>query len=301
MPSFLSCLLLIIGSLFLINCEGQTSLPKEMPNDVKMRFSENGGMSPFFTNIEIEGDTLTYQAKLPQDDRKEITWKAKISAEDKLNLYNLFVENKIDLIKNKKKSSTTYDAGSEGIYISIAPSVYYSISYGDNFPLSTKDQLRYQTVANEFEKLVKKYETMQEKTGESAKPKSSTESNSAVSNKFMIFYFDPTKHNWIFKDGKSSGLANTELLEINSLLSESVSSYNTNQKSKINLNEYKFQYLPIINSFDEKEIWVNAFCGESKNWKEELVLVKDGGKCYWQTIINLTKKSVESLRVNGEA
>ncbi len=128
-------------------------------------------------------------------------------------------------------------------------------------------------------------------------------SNSAsiAANKYVVFYFDQTKHNWIFKEGKSTGLTNNEIMEINDLLTKTINDFNSKEKIKLNLSEYKFQYLPIINSADEKEIWINAFCGDPKNWEEELVVVDDGGKCYWQTTINLTKKNVESLMINGES
>ena len=82
------------------SCEAQSKLPKEMPSDVEMNFNENGGMTPYFTSIRIKGESLNYKARLPQTGQKEITWTANISGADKAKLYQLFVENKFDTIKN---------------------------------------------------------------------------------------------------------------------------------------------------------------------------------------------------------
>ena len=152
---------LIIFAVSVSACEAQTRLPKEMPADVRMSFALNGGMSPYYTNIEIEGDTLVYKEKMPDTRGKEVVWTAKISKEDKANLYRLFIENKFDQIVNEKQKSIVYDAGSEGISISFA-SNSFNVQSGANFPLSSKNQTRYQTIANEFEKLAKKYSTQKQ-------------------------------------------------------------------------------------------------------------------------------------------
>ena len=65
------------------------------------------------------------------------------------------------------------------------------------------------------------------------------------------------------------------------------------------LSGYKFQYLPIVNSKNEKIVWINAFCGEQKDWVKEIISVDDGGNCYWQVFINLTNKTGYQFTVNG--
>ncbi|WP_438425531.1 hypothetical protein [Aquimarina macrocephali] len=83
---------------------------------------------------------------------------------------------------------------------------------------------------------------------------------------------------------------------------------------KESLNKYYKQYIPYINKKGEKVIEINAFCEileipplpESKSkqwtkmdWKNEYVMVDDGGTCYWQITINIDKKTYENLMVNG--
>jgi len=163
--------MLIIFAVSFLGCEAQTKLPKEMPSDARMSFSSNGGMSPYFTNIEIEGEQLIFKEKMPdaiKNKIKQSNWTAKITPEDKINLYKLFVENKFDQIKNETNKSITYDAGSEGISLAYAPDKHFNVQSGANFPLSSKNKLRYRNIAGEFERLAKKYESMQEKPVETS-------------------------------------------------------------------------------------------------------------------------------------
>ena len=154
--------LLIIMATSFLGCAAQAKLPQEMPADVKMSFGSNGGMSVYYTSIEIADDTLTYKARTSAAKGQEIIWTAKISSADKADLYKLFVENKFDQIKNEKNETITYDAGSEGISLSFAPNVSYNVQSGANFPLSSANKKRYQTIAGAIEKLAQKYEAMKE-------------------------------------------------------------------------------------------------------------------------------------------
>ena len=140
----------------------QMKLPKEMPADVQMSFGSNGGMSVYYTSIEIAGETLTYKARTTVTKGQEVIWTAKISPADKADLYKLFVENKFDQIKNEKNETITYDAGSEGVSLSFAPNISYNVQSGANFPLSATNKMRYQTIAGAIEKLAQKYEAMKE-------------------------------------------------------------------------------------------------------------------------------------------
>ncbi|MEH6657058.1 hypothetical protein [Leeuwenhoekiella marinoflava] len=87
-------------------------------------------------------------------------------------------------------------------------------------------------------------------------------------------------------------------------------------KNPINqsINEYYRQYIPYINEKGERIIEVNAFCeilelppkpdslsqGWTKqDWKNEMVIVDDGGTCYWQMKVNLTTNGYYDLSANG--
>lgn len=74
------------------------------------------------------------------------------------------------------------------------------------------------------------------------------------------------------------------------------------------------QYFPYTNEKGERIIEINAFCKIPKippppeeanrkwierNWKEDYILVLDGGPCYWKIKINIDKMSYESVMVNG--
>ena len=79
--------------------------------------------------------------------------------------------------------------------------------------------------------------------------------------------------------------------------------------------EYYRQYICYIDENGQKIIRINAFCknrlmpseenGEivwkPLDWKNKILIVLDGGSCYWTIFINLTKNEYFDLTVNGEA
>ena len=73
----------------------------------------------------------------------------------------------------------------------------------------------------------------------------------------------------------------------------------TNQIKDVS--KYYKQFIAVINKQGEKEVWINCFCSKDPKWKNEVVLVLDGGNCYFQLKINLTKKLVYDFMVNGVA
>ena len=85
---------------------------------------------------------------------------------------------------------------------------------------------------------------------------------------------------------------------------------------KKNIEKYYRQYVPYINKNGERVIDINAFCEILENppnpekginewtemdWKNEFVMVDDGGNCYWQITINIDTKTYKDLMVNGVA
>ncbi len=50
-----------------------------------------------------------------------------------------------------------------------------------------------------------------------------------------------------------------------------------------NLSEYGRQYFAVTKK-DRKLIYLNAFCNPSRfdQWKKDMILIKDGGSCYFQ-------------------
>ncbi|MDT0651900.1 hypothetical protein [Autumnicola edwardsiae] len=66
---------------------------------------------------------------------------------------------------------------------------------------------------------------------------------------------------------------------------------------------YYRQYVPIINEKGEKVVWVNLSCRKlPENWQTELLPpVADGGNCYFNVKINLTRNTYLDLRINSYA
>ena len=56
----------------------------------------------------------------------------------------------------------------------------------------------------------------------------------------------------------------------------------------------------MVNNKGEKVIWINCFCNDcNKNWKKEIIIVKDGGDCYFNLKINLMTKKYYDFLING--
>ncbi len=135
-----------------------------------------------------------------------------------------------------------------------------------------------------------------------------------------VLPFD-TAQKWLFIDSKPVELTNADLTQVEKLLKECIDNYNPDQERQfkeindkhpnykldkknfiIDLSRYKRQYIAAINSQGEKEIWVNCFCNTwDTDWKKEIIEVMDGGNCYFNLKINLTKGEYYELMVNGDA
>ena len=106
-----------------------------------------------------------------------------------------------------------------------------------------------------------------------------------------------------------TGLDEMELLVIESLVMQAVDEHNIKMKDKykddsvltyrmIELQNYKRQYIPVKDEKGNKYIWVNCFCDDfGIDWRNEIVLVMDGGDCYFNFYINLSEKKI--LRFQG--
>jgi len=123
------------------------------------------------------------------------------------------------------------------------------------------------------------------------------------------FYIDSTTK-WPFEDCKPTDLTKNDIKGIEVLVKQCIDNYNTEPKQKkgnidntINLASYKRQYIAVINKKGEKEVWINCFCSDSynpkKDWTKELIMVQDGGNCYFDIKVNLTTKKYYDLIVNG--
>ena len=124
----------------------------------------------------------------------------------------------------------------------------------------------------------------------------------------------------IFKNSNSTTLSISDIIELEKILERRINEYNKEQQSLfdillkeqsdlnikiedfvIELKKYKRQFIPVISEKGEKEVWVNCLCTISDDsWKYNLEIVKDGGNCYFNLIINLSNKSSYQLIVNDD-
>ena len=138
---------------------------------------------------------------------------------------------------------------------------------------------------------------------------------------YVILPFDTAWH-WIFKNAKQAELSEAELSEIEKLMTFAVDENNKEQQRalaqhnqnhpndlwketgyELKLNGSKRQYIAVTNNKGEKEIWINLFCGGSGNghWRSDILIVSDGGNCYFNLKVNLTNKTFSELSINGYA
>jgi hypothetical protein len=66
------------------------------------------------------------------------------------------------------------------------------------------------------------------------------------------------------------------------------------------LEDYHRQY---VGTGEEGEtVSVNALCTvDHVDWEDSLILVNDGGTCFWTAQVDVASATVESFSVNGEA
>jgi hypothetical protein len=108
---------------------------------------------------------------------------------------------------------------------------------------------------------------------------------------------------YVFKDCKPADLSNEDIVKIEVLVLDEIARYNKEAKKVLISHPEKYykQLIAVSNSNGEKEVWVNCFCylGNYSYWKNSIVVVLDGGSCFFQLKINLTKNSVYDFGVNG--
>jgi hypothetical protein len=125
-----------------------------------------------------------------------------------------------------------------------------------------------------------------------------------------IIPFDKSWRYPFSSDCNPGTLTKNDLRILDSLIVVSVSDYNRSLKPefkhmKIELSQlhYRKQLVVVTNQKGEKLVWVNFFCSSSfeKLWKENILIVKDGGQYFFNLKINLTKIRYYDFSVNGFA
>jgi carbohydrate-binding DOMON domain-containing protein len=160
------------------------------------------------------------------------------------------------------------------------------------------------------------------------KPTDSGKNNyfSIDTTKIVILQYDSTS-SWIFENCTQTELTDNDLELSDSLLTICINDYNVEQEERyeeicneypniefhkehfvIDLTKYRRQYICVTNERAEKELWINFHCESffsnptyTEEWKTGIVLIKDGGNCFFSLKINLTTKKYYNLLVNGFA
>ncbi|AHM59120.1 hypothetical protein D770_04265 [Flammeovirgaceae bacterium 311] len=138
---------------------------------------------------------------------------------------------------------------------------------------------------------------------------------------YVVLKYD-TARSWMFpKDVRPAELSKEEIADTEVLISKQIDKYNQNRTEEYyqtvaenpdqdfqlenfiieNQAKYTRQYVPVINSEGEKLLYVNAYCSlpGPDDWKTKLFRIMGGGDCYFQAIINLSKKEVVRFNVNA--
>jgi hypothetical protein len=132
---------------------------------------------------------------------------------------------------------------------------------------------------------------------------------STDTSRYAILKPDSTP-NYIFdKSYKPATLSDADIIQIEKLIDKKVSEVNDEVKatghfkSEYIKNPQKFykQFIAVINSKGEKEVWVNCCCTiyNRSDWKTQILLVLDGGSCFFNLKINLSSNTVYDLMING--
>ena len=130
-----------------------------------------------------------------------------------------------------------------------------------------------------------------------------------IHNQKMALIYDTSKtaiitpkiiYNWLFDSKcKPAKLLQTEINEVEDIYTKCLLA---NRDLLLTSNKYKKQLVVVLNPKGEKEIWINCFCRvTNNNWKKEIILVDDGGNCFFSLKINLTKRVYYNLQINGDA
>jgi hypothetical protein len=126
--------------------------------------------------------------------------------------------------------------------------------------------------------------------------------SATIAFQYAVFPFDAKEKHPLFKDSKPSSLSVKEVLEIEDIIGDKVSEIILNHnKGNKEPDTYVRQYVAVINSLGEKEVWVNIFCNAFSDslWKEGILDIADAGDCAFQLKVNMKKKIIYDFMINS--
>lgn len=128
-----------------------------------------------------------------------------------------------------------------------------------------------------------------------------------------VIYMDSISvPSWQIKSGKPLELDSANVLYINTLLDKFIDSSNNGDTTiqamgQIGHFQYDRQLIPHVNLKNEKTVWINCFCNieehpysvRYRDLNSGMILVDDGGNCYFSVFLNLENNKFYDLYVNG--
>jgi hypothetical protein len=128
-----------------------------------------------------------------------------------------------------------------------------------------------------------------------------------IMNGLVGYIYRSEEVNWkVAEDEKYKiALSLADVLEAERCLREQMKTVDTNQRQSVprvhqKLGIYTRQYVGYVDTRGETIVWVNAFCDDTPP-HSGIRFVHDGGDCYWQVRVNLTRRKIYDLSINGEA
>ena len=118
--------------------------------------------------------------------------------------------------------------------------------------------------------------------------------------------FEKKSYNEINYNYELTNLTTSDFYIIDKVLEDAIKDgefYFLKRQDLKDIKKYYRQYVVYLNENNEKCVYINAMCKVDiiPKWKEELIDTSDGGTCYWNLKINLTKRIYKNLIVNGQA
>ena len=141
--------------------------------------------------------------------------------------------------------------------------------------------------------------------------KEQVKSQKTLSTKFGLAHSDLTiltfddEWYWVFKEVEPADLSFEEINEIEPILDKAINEQNRGQERRsrfgLKLEGYKRQYIAVLNEKGEKEIFINFLCDDrgKDEWKTSLIIVEDGGNCFYSIKVNLTLKTFYDLSITS--
>jgi hypothetical protein len=112
-------------------------------------------------------------------------------------------------------------------------------------------------------------------------------------------YFAPSSH----AEGREPTLG--DINDVEADLAQITALSNTDSDPSRHIDsprDYYRQYLA-VSMGGKRKIYVNALCtiDQDTNWRKRLIVVADGGKCFWHAMYDVSTRKFSELSVNGRA